>query len=42
MALAHLQKSQCLKIQKELKKTWQLWKQMIHDFDHEYGLIEIH
>lgn len=39
-ALARLKKGECLSIQKELQKSWKLWKEMVDRFDHQYVLIE--
>jgi stearoyl-CoA desaturase (delta-9 desaturase) len=38
--LARLKKGECLSIQKELQKSWKLWKEMVDRFDHQYVLIE--
>lgn len=38
--LIKLKKLECLKIQKELKISWNLWKEMIEHFDHQYALLE--
>jgi stearoyl-CoA desaturase (delta-9 desaturase) len=39
-AHARLKKIECLSIQKELQKSWKLWKEMVDRFDHQYVLIE--
>lgn len=38
--LISLKKLECLSIQKELKISWKLWKEMVEKFDHQYALIE--
>jgi stearoyl-CoA desaturase (Delta-9 desaturase) len=38
--LVSLKKLECLSIQKELKISWKLWKEMVDNFDHQYALIE--
>lgn len=38
--LVSLKKLECLSIQKELKISWKIWKEMIDSFDHQYILIE--
>lgn len=38
--LISLKKLECLSIQKELKISWKLWKEMVENFDHQYALIE--
>lgn len=38
--LLSLKKLECLSIQKELKISWKLWKEMVDNFDHQYALIE--
>lgn len=39
-ALIRLKKLECLSIQKELKISWKLWKEMVEHLDHQYILIE--
>ncbi|MBP7823320.1 acyl-CoA desaturase [Candidatus Gracilibacteria bacterium] len=39
-ALIRLKKLECLSIQKELKISWKLWKEMVEHLDHQYVLIE--
>ncbi len=38
--LISLKKLECLGLQKELKISWKLWKEMVHHFDHQYVLVE--
>ncbi len=38
--LISLKKLECLSIQRELKNSWKLWKEMVERFDHQYNLIE--
>lgn len=38
--IVSLKKLECLSIQKELKISWKLWKEMVDRFDHQYALIE--
>ena len=38
--MVSLKKLECLSIQKELKISWKLWKEMVERFDHQYVLIE--
>jgi hypothetical protein len=39
-ALARLKKGECLSIQKELQKSWKLWRDMVRGFDRQYVIIE--
>lgn len=39
-ALIRLKKLECLSIQKELKISWELWKEMVAHLDRQYILIE--
>ena len=39
-ALIQLKKLECLSIQKELKISWKLWKEMVDHLDHQYVIIE--
>ena len=39
-AHARLKKIECLNIQKELQKSWKLWRDMVRGFDRQYVLIE--
>ena len=36
----YLKKLECKNIQKELKISWKLWKDMVEHFDHQYVLLE--
>jgi stearoyl-CoA desaturase (delta-9 desaturase) len=39
-ALVRLKKLECLSIQKELKISWNLWKEMVEHLDRQYILID--
>ena len=39
-ALIQLKKLECRNIQKELRISWRLWKEMVEHLDHQYILIE--
>ena len=39
-ALVYLKKLECRNIQKELKISWKLWKEMVEHLDRQYALIE--
>lgn len=39
-ALVYLKRLECINIQKELKISWKLWKEMVETLDRQYVLIE--
>lgn len=41
-AHARLKKIECISIQKELQKSWKLWRDMVRGFDRQYTLLEVH